>query len=64
MLQTWIVKTTIRPCNPYFYGIFTQVHNTLYPAYRCKTETTKQSAVGFRALISAGDTECLEFTKA
>ena len=35
-----------------------------YTRLRRKTETTKQSAVGFRALISAGDAECLEFTKA
>ena len=33
-------------------------------ALRRKTENTKRHAVEFRALISASDAECLEFTKA
>jgi hypothetical protein len=29
MRKTWIANTMARSWNPYFYGIFTQVHNTL-----------------------------------
>jgi hypothetical protein len=29
MRKTWIEKTIGLPWNPHFYGVFTQVHNTL-----------------------------------